>query len=723
MNVIFQSENAECGNACLAMIACKYGIDIGLPQLRKLNPTSIDSGVSVRQIAETAELIGMYTSAVKFDVATPEELELPAILHWGSNHFVVLESISEKLITILDPALGKRTYSHSEFKEYASGYALELVPDIKKDVDVSKLVDKDKITPLTFSDIAKVMPGFRKSLFLILVVTFCTVLISLLSPLYVQKVVDEAVNRGNIDLLYVLSTVFAAIFIHEILFNHINELAKNNLKFRLVEKLGTSIFSKMVYLPIEYFKRRRTGDCLARLKSSEMITSFMIDGLLTIVTSGIIVLLTMSVMLYFNVTLTLLSAAVMVLFGLAKFAVKSKVVDAEKLAVTESAKSDSIAIDTIKSVKTVKAFSNEKSKKSQWGSQYASAISASLKRQKLNISIGSLSQLFLYSELVLIVTTGGLFVIQGEMSVGTLFAFIMYKNMFTEKFISLIEALILKDSIGVHLERVNDIVSEDSEIEYVEHNADLSAKGNHQKKVHLMDSNPEPGLAITTKNLEFTPLGANRKILNSINLSIQPGEKICIVGKTGSGKTTLTNIISGLHRQSSGDLTINGGNTNDINLINQRANFSTLSQDDYIFAGTLEENIALTSYDIDYSLLDRVCKLSLIFDDIQQMTSKYKTLLTENSGFLSAGQKQRVLIARALYKNPQCLILDEFTSNLDAKTSQKLVNNVMKHVHCTLIVITHDTTIVDRFDTSYLIHNGRLRKLKSLEVNDERAIS
>ncbi|WP_201746239.1 ATP-binding cassette domain-containing protein [Veronia nyctiphanis] len=195
------------------------------------------------------------------------------------------------------------------------------------------------------------------------------------------------------------------------------------------------------------------------------------------------------------------------------------------------------------------------------------------------------------------------------------------------------------------------------------------------------------------------------------------------MGKTGSGKTTLTNIISGLHKQSSGNLVINDISTESVNLINQRACFSTLSQDDYIFAGTLEENIALTSYDVDYALLDYVCHLSLIYDDIQKMTSGYKTMLTENSGFLSAGQKQRVLIARALYKNPQCLVLDEFTSNLDAKTSQRLVDNIMQDVHCTLIVITHDTSIVDRFNTAYLIRNGRLRKLKALEGNNESTLS
>ncbi|MFD2177491.1 peptidase domain-containing ABC transporter [Veronia pacifica] len=725
MKVVLQSENAECGNACLVMIANQYGIDIHLPQLRKLNPTSIDAGISIRQIAETAQLIGLHTSAVKYEPAHPEELDLPCILHWGGNHFVVVEAVSQQKIGIIDPALGRRQYSREQFEDMATGFALELIPNLSKQVHPSDLIDNDKHKGVNFADIRKMMPGFKNSLSLILFVTFCTAIISLFSPLYVQKVVDEAISKGNIDLLFVLSTIFAAIFFHEMIFSYVTELAKNSLKFRLGEKLGIGIFSKLVYLPIDYFKRRRTGDCLARIKSSEVVAGFLVDGVLAIITASIIIALTISVMFYFNPMLAMLSLGIMALFGSAKFAFKSRVIEAEKLAVNEAAKADSIAIDTIKSVKTVKAFSNENSKKNQWGSQYATSIAAALKRQKLNIVLGSLSKLFLSSELILIVTVGGLQVIDGEMSLGTLFAFIMYKNIFTEQVIILIESLILKNSIEVHLERVNDIISESSEIENASEKPTklVTQSKSGKKKVRLLADAPQPGLKISAEALTFSPLGSERKILEDINLQIRSCEKVCIVGKTGSGKTTLTNIISGLHKQSSGQLMINDIDTDTVTLINQRACFSTLSQDDYIFAGTLEENIALTSYDIDYPLLEHVCKLSLIYDDIQEMTCGYKTMLTENSGFLSAGQKQRVLIARALYKNPQCLILDEFTSNLDIKTSQKLVNNIINNVHSTLIVITHDTSIIDRFDSTYLIRNGRLRKLKQQEANHESAFT
>nr|WP_129121863.1 ABC transporter transmembrane domain-containing protein [Veronia nyctiphanis] len=204
----------------------------------------------------------------------------------------------------------------------ATGFALELTPDLSKSVSGADLINDDGKRGVGFGDIRKMMPGFRGSLSLILIVTFCTAIISLFSPLYVQKVVDESISKGNLDLLFVLSTIFAAIFFHEMVFGYLTGLASNSLKFRLGEKLGTSMFAKLIYLPMDYFKRRRTGDCLARLKSTEVVAGFLVDGVLAIITASIIIVLTMSVMFYFNPMLALLSMGVMALFGTAKFALR-----------------------------------------------------------------------------------------------------------------------------------------------------------------------------------------------------------------------------------------------------------------------------------------------------------------------------------------------------------------------------------------------------------------
>ncbi|WP_161569590.1 peptidase domain-containing ABC transporter [Veronia nyctiphanis] len=715
LKVILQSEVTECGNACLAMVASKFGVELTLPQLRKLNPAEIGAGVNLKDISEVALMAGFHCSPVKFDNDKPEELELPCIVHWGGNHFVVLESVSNDQLKVIDPALGRRIYKRDYFAEMVTGYALELTPNFDKKPDLSNLLSDSGRGIVTFKALQRVMPGFRNNLLLVLLMSFTVVFISMLSPLYVQKVVDEAISKGNLDLLYVLSVVFAAIFLHEVVFSYVAEITKVSLRNRLKEKLTTSIFAKLIYLPIDYFNRRTTGDSLSRIGSAEGITHYMVDGVIVIVTSTVMIALSISVMLYFNVLLSVLSVLVMLVFALSKYLFKRSVIHVEKQLINDRVKSDSLAIDIIKSIKTIKSYSSEFRKNNTWSSFFSSYIAQDIKKAKIDIHIGILSKLFLYSELLLIVTLGGYLVIKGDMTVGTMFAFILYKNIFTEEVIKLVEMLIVKQSIEVHLERVNDIIDHESEVEDLARNEktiERQVTFPVSKAINLAD-----GVSVNVNQLDYQPAGAPHKILKNVNLKIDKGEKVCIIGKTGSGKTTLTSIISGLFRQSTGTVELEKVDTLSLNPVAHRALTSTLSQDDEIFAGSIEENITLSPYDIDYDYLDYVCKLSLIDKDIEKMTVGYKTLLSDNSGFLSAGQKQRLLIARALYQKPRLLILDEFTSNLDERTSKRLVDNIIKHVKCTLIVISHDTSIMTRFDSAYLVSNGRLRKLRHREVN------
>ncbi|MFD2179950.1 peptidase domain-containing ABC transporter [Veronia pacifica] len=713
LKVVLQSEVTECGNACLAMVANSFGIELTLSQLRKLNPAEIGAGVNLKDIADVATMAGFNCVPVKFEPNEPEELELPCIVHWGGNHFVVLEKVSKDKLYVVDPALGRREYKRDYFEEMVTGYALELTPTFEKKPDLSTLLTENARNIISFSGIRRVMPGFRNSLFIVLLISLCVVFISMLSPLYVQKVVDEAISKGNVDLLFVLSMVFGAVFVHEILFSYVSEITKISLRNRLKEKLTTSLFSKLIYLPIDYFKRRVTGDSLSRINSSEVIAHYMVDGVLALMTSSVMIILSISIMFYFNTLLTVLSVLVMIFFALCKYLFKKRVIHVEKQLISDRVKVDSLTIDIVKSIKTVKSYSAEFRKNNAWSSFFSSYVSQNIKKSKIDVNLLVLGKLFLYSELILIVTLGGYMVISGDMTVGTLFAFIMYKNIFTEKVITLVEVLVLKQSIEVHLERVSEIIDEESEIEDLTRNEKTMERQlafPAQREINVAE-----GVSLVLKEIDYQPKGAERKILKKVNMTVRKGERICLIGKTGSGKTTLTSIISGLFQQTGGTVEIDKVDTSELNPVAHRSLTATLSQDDEVFAGTIEENITLTTYDIDYDYLDYVCKLSLIDKDIERMTVGYKTLLSENSGFLSAGQKQRLLVARALYQKPRLLILDEFTSNLDSRTAKKLVDNIIKYVNCTLVVISHDTSVISRFDTAYLVSNGRVRKLKKME--------
>jgi len=671
--VVLQTEVAECGAACLAMVASYFGHKMGIETIRKYLPSSL-KGVSLTHLMQTANKVHLTPRALRLELDQLCNLKTPAILHWDLDHFVVLESVNANSAVIHDPARGKRVLSFSEISEKFTGIALELTPteNFEKKTEIHKVKIRQLLQSAT---------GLKRALAQILLLSLVLQVFILLTPFFMQITIDHVIASSDDSLLLALALGFAMLALIQMVATALRSWVILYLNSTLDVQLLSNTFRHLLRLPLDYFQKRHLGDIISRFGSLRDVISLFTQGLIASIVDGLMAITTFIMMYIYSPKLSLVVLLAVIIY-IAVRMTTFKINEQYKLeSIVLSAKENSNFMETIRAVQTIKLFSRESQRESLWQNNYASSLNAEIKINKLNIIFAAVNQSLFPIATVLIIWLGAQEIMASVFSVGMLYAFFSYQNQFKEKISALIDILIKFKLAGVDLERVTDIVHAKTE-------SNITDPLNHDVKL-----NGE----IAVKNLSYRYSDNEPYVFENLSFKIMPGESVAITGTSGCGKSTLLKVILGLLEPTSGEVLYDGVRLSQLDNSSIRSQIAAVMQEDCLLAGSISENIAFSDPHMDGQWVQEVAKMAAIHDEIVKMPMAYNSLVGDMGTTLSGGQKQRIFLARALYVKPKILFLDEASSHLDTDT-EKLINTTITALPITRVVIAHRQETIDLAD-------------------------
>jgi ATP-binding cassette, subfamily B, bacterial CvaB/MchF/RaxB len=672
--LIMQTEAAECGLACLAMVASYHGHRTDLNTLRRRYPVSL-KGVTLRGLMQVAAQLSLACRPLRIEVGHLGQLRLPAILHWDMNHFVVLKEFRKNGIMVHDPAAGDKWFAVTEASKHLSGAALELSPT----EEFSRI---DERVRLPLSALWGRMSGNTHALTQIFALSVILQVLVVAAPFYMQLTVDEVIARGDVDLLLVLAFGFALLILIKVASTAIRSFIVLILQNTLSFQIGARLFHHLLRLPLSYFEKRHIGDILSRFGSIEPIRNMLAEGLILGLIDGLMAILTLVMMFIYSVRLGLVVLFAFVLYAALRLALFRMFRQRSEAVIQTKAQEHSTFIETVRAMQSLKLLNRESERESQWLNRYADFVNASVRLGRARISFKTINDTIFGLENVITIYLAARLALDNLITVGMIFAFISYKQQFVERTALLVEKVLDLRILGLHLERLADIALTPLE------------RGHDQDLSYVR---PIRG-AIDLRNVCFRYADTEPLVLDNVNLRVEPGKFVTIMGPSGSGKTTLIKIMLGLLEPTSGEVLIDGVPLALIGPRAYREQVGAVMQEDQLLSGSIADNVCFFETTFDQQRMIECARLAGIHDDIMAMPMTYNSLIGDMGSSLSSGQKQRVLLARALYRRPRILFLDEGTAHLDIDKERE-INANLQHLRMTRVSVAHRPEITSGTDT------------------------
>ncbi|MES2130101.1 MAG: peptidase domain-containing ABC transporter [Pseudomonadota bacterium] len=663
--LILQSEATECGLACLAMVAGYYRYRTDLANMRRRFPVSL-KGATLSGLIQIAGRLELSSRPLKLDLEHLGQLKLPCILHWNFNHFVVLRRVRATSVVIHDPALGARTLSMDEVSVSFTGVALELWP-------AADFKQEDLRPSFRLSTLMGRVSGLAVSFGQILMLALSLEVFALLSPFFLQWVIDNVIVSADRDLLTTLAIGFGLLMLMQQAIGAVRSCVILYLGTTLNIQWRANVFTHLLNLPVQYFEKRHLGDVVSRFGTIDLIQRTLTTSFLEAILDGVMTIVTLLMMFLYSPMLGAIAVGAMVLYGTCRWAWYHPLRSATEEGIIHSARQQSHFLETMRGVKTIKLFQRQDERRVGWLALLVDQINADLRTQKLQLLSRLLNGLLFGAENVLIVWLGARLVLDGNFTVGVLMAFNSYKGQFESRVSALIDKFLELKMLQLQGDRLADIVLTEPE-------AIASAQ-------NLVDYASLPP-SITVRGLRYRYAEQEPFVLDGVSFSVAPGESLAIVGPSGCGKSTLLNVLLGVLPVDEGEVLIGGVSLRQCGVEVLRKMVGTVLQDDVLFAGSIADNICFFDPHPDFVWIEKCAQLAAIAPEIAAMPMTYNTLVGDMGTVLSGGQKQRILLARALYKHPKILFLDEVTSHLDIE-KELLVNEAVKALNITRVIIAH----------------------------------
>lgn len=682
--LILQTEASECGLACIGMVAAYYGYRTDLMNLRNRFPVSL-KGATLADLIRVAGELNLNARPLKLDLEDLSKLRLPCVIHWNLNHFVVLKSVGSTKAVIYDPSEGIRTLPLSEVSESFTGVALEIWPG-------NHFKPQERRQPLKLRALMGYVTGIGASCAHILTLALALEVFALVSPFFLQWVVDDVLVSGDRNLLTTLGIGFGILLLMQEAVSAMRAWVIMYLSTTLNLQWRGNVFAHLLRLPVQYFEKRHLGDVVSRFNSIDLIQRTLTTSFIEAIVDGLLTVVTLVVMAMYSQMLSSIAIIAMLLYAISRIAWFAPLRSATEEQIVHAARQQSHFLESVRGVKTIKLFQRQDERRAMWLSLLVDQLNAELRTQKLQLLYKMLNGVFFGIENILIIWAGAALVLDGNFSVGALMSFHAYKGQFNSRFSSLIDKFFEVKMLQLQGERLADIVLSEPEAS----EAPLGLSTEHA---------PEPSIVL--RNVRFRYSDHEPFTLDGIDLSVSPGESVAIVGQSGCGKTTLLNVMLGLLPPTEGEIVIGGTPLRQLGLAQIRAMVGTVCQDDVLFAGSIGDNISFFDPTPDRSWIAECAARAAIAADIATMPMGYNTLVGDMGTVLSGGQKQRLLLARALYKRPRILFLDEATSHLDIGREQE-VNRAVKSLNMTRIIIAHRPETIASANRVVVIEGGKI---------------
>ncbi|NID06554.1 peptidase domain-containing ABC transporter [Luteibacter jiangsuensis] len=687
--VIRQAEQAECGLACIAMILGHHGHHVSLRDLRERAELS-SRGASLNDLMGIAGERGLRCRPLRLEMGELEQLHTPCILHWRLDHFVVLLKVSRKHAIIHDPAAGRRRLPLSEVSRFFTGIAMEAVP--------GNQFASLKIEPaIRLRTMFRLLNGYASSLGSILGFSLALEVLALLMPQLVQIVVDQVLANGDYDLLTLVGISFILLTLITSAISACRSWSVAWLRAHGGMRWTGVLFDRLLRLQQGYFERRHVGDVVSRVDAIHGIQQAVTGQLVGALMDGMIGVATLVLLILYSPPLAAVVCCGTLLYAVIRLSIYRRLreVSIDQIEATASQRTD--LVECIRGVRTIRLNNKTSIRSALHANKTASVQTQQFRSDKLGILFEATSSTLSGSQRVIILWAGASFAMRGQMTAGMLMALSAYADQFAHRANALIDYLIQLRLLKIQGERVADVILSPEEPNMV---------GSYQ--------GPEHAPSLRFDNISYRYSGNSPWILRNASLSIEPGECVAIVGASGAGKTTALRLLLGLIDPCEGSVRVGGIDLAHLGKSSFRERTGVVLQDDHLFSGTIADNICFFDASAAMNDIYAAASLARIHDDICNMPMGYRTLVGDMGSVLSGGQKQRIVLARALYRKPSVLVLDEATSHLDLITESEVAAH-LKELKMTRITIAHRPETVRAADRVFSLVDGQFVELRPVQ--------
>ncbi|EGJ31874.1 MULTISPECIES: NHLP family bacteriocin export ABC transporter peptidase/permease/ATPase subunit [Moorena] len=697
---ILQMEAVECGAASLAIILAYYNRIVPLAELRIECGVSRD-GSKASNVILAARGYGMVADGFKAeDLEQLQEVSPPYIVFWQFNHFLVVEGFSKHWVFLNDPATGPRRVSWEEFDEGFTGIILVMEPGPE--------FNKGGRKPSVILALIDRLQGSVGAILYCILAGFLLVLPGLAIPVFSQVFVDEILVENRTEWLrpLILGMIITTVFQGILTLLRLRYLRK--LRIKLAVGMSTRFLWHILRLPVRFYAQRYAGEISNRASLNNKVGQVLSGQLATTVIDTVMILFYAVVMLAYDGVLTLIGICFSAINGLALQWVARQRVDANMRLVQDWGKAAGVSIAALQSMETLKASALESDFFSRWSGYYAKAAIAQQELEVTNQMLGVLPILLTSLTSMLILVVGGWRVMDGNLSIGMLVAFQSLMISFQQPVNTLVDFGSTLQELEGDLNRLDDVLgnSLDSEVE----TRQVKIQNSKFKIQNDVDSDITDSRLqgyVELRDVTFGYSHVDPPLIENFNLSLQPGERVALVGASGSGKSTLAKLICGLYQPWEGEILLDGTPRREIPREVLASSLSLVEQDIFLFGGTVRDNLTLWNATVTDQQLVQACQDAVIHEAVMAIPGGYDGELLEGGVNLSGGQRQRLEIARALVKNPAILVMDEATSALDAQTEQMIVSNLRSR-QCSCILVAHRLSTIRDCDQIIVLEGGKV---------------
>ena len=699
--MILQTEAAECTLACLAMVSAAHGYRTDLPTLRQRFSLSL-KGATMADLVRMAGQLNFNPRALRAEPEQLSQLALPCVLHWDLNHFVVLTEVRGNGVTLHDPARGVRRMKLAELSRHFTGIALELTP-------AADFTAKTERQTVTLKQLLGPVRGLKRSLAQIFMVAAGLEAFVLLSPFFLQWVVEGGLVSADRDRLLTRVLGFGLLVLLQVGAAAIRSWSVLHLSATLNLQWLSNVFAHLLRLPMAWFEKRHTGDVWSRFATVQQIQKTLTTHFIEAVLDGLLVVVTLAMMLFYSVALAAVVLAAVAAYGALRWAFFRPLREATEEALVHEARQSSHFLESLRGVQSIKLFNRQADRQARFMNRVVDTMNADLATRKLELMFSVLHRLLFGVERIAVVWLGALLVMEQQLSVGMLFAFIAFKEQFAQRISALIDKSVELRMLRLQGERLADIVlaaPEDEGLPQVGPGVPAEAAA-------------PPRIEVSSVGFRYAD--GEPEVLRGVSFTIEPGESVAIVGPSGCGKTTLLKLMLGIHAPDSGEFRVGGVPLRQLGLARWRAMVGTVMQEDALLAGSVAENICFFDDAPDSAWIAECAQMAAVHDEIEAMPMGYHTLVGDMGASLSGGQKQRILLARALYKRPRILLLDEATSALDIDR-ERIVNQHVRQLSLTRVIVAHRPETIASASRVIVLGEGRVAQdLRSVPTSGGRA--
>ena len=663
---VAQHQQSECGLACLTMIADFHGLRMDLTATRA-RTGGAGRGHTLKALMEAAEELGLSGRPLKLEIEELAKLKLPCILHWDLDHYVVLEKLRKQRALILDPGGERRWWRTAKLDAHFTGVALELAPKMN-----FQAADLRGALPL--KSIARSFDRLARTLAGLTMIALAMQILSLAPPILSQILIDEVTTSQDAELLrsmLIAMALLAAIAIPlRLLQGWIGIWLSTSISLQTSRNLTRKLFS----LPARFFRERHVGDVVSRMQSLSPIIEFATGSVVTGIINLLKVSLTGLAMLIYSPVLMLISLAGLALRSGVVWSVLPTQRRLTRDGLVAGAKQSSAMLESLRGSETVKALGGESERLTVWQTHLVDKLNLDVRSARIGMYSGAGLSALGEIEQIAFLGVGVLALFNGQITLGALFAFMTLRGRFSAALTALIALFQQAYMLRLHAERLGDIVEHETEPE-------------HGLPVRRLDG------AFEAQGLGFAYSSNERHVLRGFSCRIEPGQLVVLTGPSGSGKSTFLKLLAGMETPAEGRLLADGTEVTSLQRRDYRRQLGLVLQGDVLFRGSIAENISFFDPAPDAELIEEVARLAAVDAEIRQFPMGMASQIGDMGSNLSGGQAQRILLARALYRRPRALILDEATSHLDPATEERVVQ-MLKRLDITIICAAHRPAIL-----------------------------